>query len=84
MTGGFWTDERTGEKTPRADTSAFIGMLPANRPKWLVGVLLEFDHGKAKFAGLSAAPMFAALAHKALRDPGVSFPAAVDNAVQIR
>ena len=84
MTGGFWTDERTGEKTPRADTSAFIGMLPANRPRWLVGVLLEFDHGKAKVAGLSAAPVFAALANKALRDPGVRFPAAVDNGVQIR
>jgi len=84
MTGGFWTDERTGEKISRSDTSAFIGMLPANRPGWLVGVLLEFDHGKAKFAGLSAAPMFAALAHKALREPGVSIPAAVDNAVQIR
>lgn len=84
MTGGFYTDERTGEKSPRSDTSAFIGMLPANRPKWLVGVLLEFDHGKAKFAGLSAAPMFAALANKAMRDPGISVPAAVDNAVQIR
>jgi cell division protein FtsI (penicillin-binding protein 3) len=84
MTGGFWTDERTGEKTPRADTSAFIGMLPANRPRWLVGVLLEFDRGKAKFAGLSAAPMFAALAHKALREPGVSIPDAVDSATLIK
>lgn len=80
MTGGFWTDERTWKKVPRSDTSAFVGMLPANQPKWLVGVLLEFDHGKAKIAGLSAAPMFAALAHKALRDPGGSIPAAVDNA----
>jgi len=84
MTGGFWTDARTGEKIRRSDTSAFVGMLPANRPKWLVGVLLEFDHGKAKIAGLSAAPMFSALAHKALRDPGVSLPAAVDNAMLIK
>ena len=74
MTGGFWTDERTGEKIPRSDTSAFIGMLPANRPKWLVGVLLEFEHGKAKFAGLSAAPMFSELAQKALLKPVVSDP----------
>jgi cell division protein FtsI (penicillin-binding protein 3) len=80
MTGGFWTDERTGKKISRSDTSAFVGMLPVNQPKWLVGVLLEFDHGKAKIAGLSAAPMFAALAHNALRDPGGSIPAAVDNA----
>ncbi len=84
MTGGFWIDERTGRKISRSDTSAFIGMLPANRPKWLVGVLLEFEHGKAKLAGLSAAPMFAALAHKALRDTGVSDPAAVDNATLIK
>lgn len=75
MTGGFWTDERTREKISRSDTSAFNGMLLANRPKWLVGVILEFDHGKAKFAARSAAPMFAALAQKALIEPVVSGPA---------
>jgi cell division protein FtsI (penicillin-binding protein 3) len=74
MTDGFWTDDRTGKLIPRSDTSAFIGMLPENQPKWLVGVLLEFDHGKAKFAGRSVAPMFAALAQKALIEPIVSGP----------
>jgi uncharacterized membrane protein len=41
-------------------------MLPAANPKWLVGVLLEFSSGKMKYAGDTAAPMFAKLAGKAL------------------
>jgi cell division protein FtsI (penicillin-binding protein 3) len=52
------------------DTSVFVGMLPAAKPKWLVGVFLEFPSGKMKFAGDTAAPMFAKLADKALVLPG--------------
>jgi cell division protein FtsI (penicillin-binding protein 3) len=48
------------------DTAVFVGMLPAAKPKWLVGVFLEFPSGKMKFAGDTAAPMFAKLADKAL------------------
>jgi cell division protein FtsI (penicillin-binding protein 3) len=51
------------------DTSVFVGMLPAAKPKWLVGVFLEFPSGKIKFAGDTAAPMFAKLADKALVFP---------------
>lgn len=51
---------------PLHDTAAFVGMLPAAKPKWLVGVFLEFPSGKMKFAGDTSAPMFAKLADKAL------------------
>lgn len=84
MTSGFWTDERTGEQISRCDTSVFIGMLPADRPKWFVSALLEFEHGKAKFARLSAAPMFSKLAQRALLKPVVSgYSAAVDTNRQV-
>ncbi len=48
------------------DTAVFVGMLPAAKPKWMVGVFLEFPSGKMKYAGDTAAPMFAKLADKAL------------------
>jgi cell division protein FtsI (penicillin-binding protein 3) len=52
------------------DTAVFVGMLPTAKPKWMVGVFLEFRSGKMKFAGDTAAPMFAKLADKVLVLPG--------------
>lgn len=66
MTGNFWRDPVSGKKLPRSDTSVFVGMLPAEQPKWLVGVMLEYQAGKAELAGLSTAPMFAHLARLTL------------------
>lgn len=62
----FLIDDDTGKKMKRADTAVFVGMLPAEKPYWLVGVLLEFEHGKGKFAGATSAPMFSQLASTAL------------------
>ncbi len=57
-------------KVSLRDTAVFVGMLPASKPKWMVGVFLEFPSGKMKFSGETAAPMFAKLADRALVLPG--------------
>lgn len=44
--------------------TAFIGMVPADKPRYLIGVLLEFPDRQIKLAGSTAAPVFARLLEK--------------------
>ncbi|UCV22542.1 peptidoglycan D,D-transpeptidase FtsI family protein [Ferribacterium limneticum] len=44
--------------------TAFIGMAPAEQPRYLIGVLLEFPDNQIKLAGNTAAPVFARLVEK--------------------
>jgi cell division protein FtsI (penicillin-binding protein 3) len=54
------TDSSNGKpvKIPGRDVAAFIGLAPIEAPEIAVAVMLQFDSGKGKFAGDSAAPLF--------------------------
>lgn len=41
--------------------AAFVGMAPADKPRWLVGVLLEFPKAQTRLAGNTAAPVIAGI-----------------------
>lgn len=71
MMGNFWTAPASSKRLWRSDTSVFVGMLPAEQPKWLVGVLLEFAPGQGRVAGLSTAPVFAQVVRKGLLQEAV-------------
>ncbi len=47
--------------------AAFIGMAPAEQPRYLIGVLLEFPSKQIKLAGSTAAPVFARLIEKIIQ-----------------
>ena len=57
--------------------ASFIGMAPISDPRIVVAVVLDSPHGEdengddLKFGGVSAAPVFAAVAEAALHDLGV-------------
>jgi cell division protein FtsI (penicillin-binding protein 3) len=45
----------------RPAIAAFVGMAPAERPQWLVGVLLQFPPESVRYSGDTAAPVFASI-----------------------
>lgn len=45
----------------RPAVAAFVGMTPAERPQWLVGVLLQFPPAAVRYSGDTAAPVFASI-----------------------
>lgn len=47
--------------------AAFIGMAPAEQPRYLIGLLLEFPGNQIKLAGSTAAPVFARLLEKIIQ-----------------
>jgi cell division protein FtsI/penicillin-binding protein 2 len=49
----------TIEKVPEPDVAALIAILPANEPKYVVGILHEFPHNKGVDADVSASPVVA-------------------------
>lgn len=58
--------------------AAFIGMAPADNPRLLVGVLLEFRHQRIQLAGNTAAPVFAKLLAKIIATEKAQSPAEPD------
>jgi cell division protein FtsI (penicillin-binding protein 3) len=74
MRGNFWKESAGGKKLARSDTSAFVGMLPAEKPKWLVAVLMEFAPGKGRLTGLSAEPVFAQVVRKGILQESLAKP----------
>lgn len=55
--GLYETNPETSVKSPRNDVATLIAILPANKPKYLVGVLLEFPRNKGVDADVSAQPI---------------------------
>ncbi len=55
-------------KANTSDTSVLIGMWPAAQPQWLVGVVLQYPHGKAPAAGWASQSLFTSLAKAATGD----------------
>lgn len=51
------TNPQTSEKSPRKDVATLVAILPADKPKYLVGVLLEFPRNKGVDADVSAQPV---------------------------
>ena len=51
-----------------SDTSVLIGMWPAAQPIWLVGLVLQFPHGKAPAAGWASQSLFTSLTKAATGD----------------
>ena len=47
--------------------AVFIGMAPAEKPRWLIGVLLHFPLQQPKLAGSTAAPVFASIMGKVIK-----------------
>lgn len=58
--------------------AAFIGMAPADNPRWLIGVLLEFRHQRIQLAGSTAAPVFARLLAKIIASEKAQTPPVPD------
>lgn len=58
--------------------AAFIGMAPADKPRLLIGVLLEFRHQHIQLAGNTAAPVFAKLLAKIIATEKAQLPAEPD------
>lgn len=54
--------------------AAFIGMAPADNPRWLIGVLLEFPKEQTKLAANTAAPIFARLLAKIITSENALTP----------
>lgn len=55
-------------KANTSDASVLIGMWPAAQPQWLVGVVLQYPHGKADAAEQATLPLFTQLANAVTRD----------------
>ena len=58
----FRIDSAKVPETAQAAGTVFVGMLPAESPRWLVGVLLVFDGTRQRWAGETAAPVFTEIA----------------------
>ncbi len=54
--------------------AAFIGMAPADNPRWQIGVLLEFRQQRIQLAGNTAAPVFAKLLAKIIATEKAQLP----------
>ncbi len=67
LSGNFWVDPDTGKKQKISDKSVYIGMMPAEHPRWLVGVMLEYEHGKAPVSGQSTLRVFAKVAKDSMQ-----------------
>jgi cell division protein FtsI (penicillin-binding protein 3) len=53
-----WEEGKGMRHVPQAD-AMFVGMFPAERPQYVIGVQLGFADTKPRFAGAVAAPVFA-------------------------
>lgn len=58
--------------------TAFIGMAPADKPRLLIGVLLEFRHQHVQLAGNTAAPLLSKLLAKIIATEKAQLPAEPD------
>lgn len=67
LSRNFWVDPVTGKRQRISDKSVYIGMMPIEQPRWLVGVMLEYEYGKAPVSGQSTLPLFAKLAKGVLQ-----------------
>ncbi len=59
-----------GKYTKNKYTASFVGFLPANKPKWVIGVVVD-EPSKRIYGGTAAAPIFKEIAKELLRRTGM-------------